>query len=88
MIIIIANVLYYKGLYDKQIDYRVKLMDRQARIVGLSIDSTNNGFTSDLHQIIYSEDISGFFSDQESRDRFVERMKLFFSKYEHLITGH
>ena len=87
MIIIIANVLYYKGLYDKQIDYRVKLMDRQAQIVGLSIDSTNNGFTSDLRQIIYSEDISGFFSDQESRERFVDRMKLFFSKYEHLITG-
>jgi len=87
MIIIIANILYYKGLYDKQIDYRVKLMDRQAQIVGLTIDSTNNGFTSDLHQIIYSEDISNFFSDQESRKRFVERMKLFFSKYEDLITG-
>ena len=87
MIIIIANVLYYKGLYDKQIDYRVKLMDRQAQIVGLSIDSANNGFTSDLRQIIYSEDISSFFSDQELRERFVERMKLFFSKYEHLITG-
>jgi signal transduction histidine kinase/CheY-like chemotaxis protein len=87
MIIIIANVLYYKGLYDKQIDYRVKLMDRQAQIVGLSIDSANNGFTSDLHQIIYSEDISSFFSDLEIRERFVERMKLFFSKYEHLITG-
>jgi signal transduction histidine kinase/CheY-like chemotaxis protein len=87
MIIIIANVLYYKGLYDKQINYRVKLMDRQAQIVGLSIDSANNGFTSDLHRIIFSEDIPRFFSDKESRDRCVDRMKLFFSKYEDLITG-
>jgi len=87
MIIIIANVLYYKSLYDKQISYRVKLMDRQAQIVGLSIDSTNNSFTSDLHQIIFSEDISSFFSDQESRERCVDRMKLFFSKYGDLITG-
>jgi len=87
MIIIIANIIYYKGLYDKQINYRVKLMDRQAQIVGLSIDSTNNGFTTDLHQIIYSEDIPRFFSDQESRERCVDRMKMFFSKYEDLITG-
>ncbi len=33
MIIIIANVLYYKGLYDKQINYRVKLLDRQAQML-------------------------------------------------------
>ena len=31
MIIIIANIVYYKSLYNKQIDYRVTLLDRQAQ---------------------------------------------------------
>ena len=87
MIIIVANIFYYKGLYNKQINYRIKLLDHQARLVGLSVDSTNNRFISDFNQIIFSEDISLFFSDQESRAKIVERMKLFFSKYGNLITG-
>ena len=87
MIIIAANIVYYKSLYNKQIDYRVTLLDRQVQSAGLSIDSTNNGFSSDLNQIIFTEDISRFFSDPGSRTRSVDRMKLFFSRYGDLITG-
>ncbi len=87
MIIIIANFFYYKSLYNKQINYIVKLLDRQVQIVGMSVDKTNNGFISDLNQIIFSEDISLFFIDPEQRFRAIERMKLFFSKYEDLVTG-
>ena len=63
------------------------MLDRQVQIVGLSVDNTNNGFISDLHQIILSEDITQFFSDQEQQIQTVDKMKLFFSKYEDLITG-
>lgn len=87
MIIIAANFVYYKSLYDKQIDYRVMLLDRQVQAAGLSIDSTNNGFASDLNQIIFTEDISRFFSDAGIRTRSVDRMKLFFSRYGDLVTG-
>ena len=87
MIIIIANFFYYKSLYNKQINYIVKLLDRQVQMVGISVDSTNNLFASDLNQIIFSEDISLFFSNTEQRTRIIERMKLFFSKYDNLITG-
>ena len=87
MIIIIANFFYYKGLYNKQIDYRVTLLDRQAQTVGLSVDSINNGFTSDLNQIVFSDDISLFFSEPESKTRSSDRMKLFFSRYDDLVIG-
>jgi len=87
MIIIAAIIFYSEGLYNKQINYRIKLLDQQARTVGLFVDSTNNRFTSDFNQIIFSEDLSLFFSDNESRTKIVERMKLFFSKYGDLITG-
>lgn len=84
---IIANFFYYNGLYKKQINYIENLLDRQVQIVGLSVDNTNDGFVSDLHQIILSEDIAHFFSSQEQQTRTADRMKLFFSKYEDLITG-
>ena len=87
MIIIAANIIYYKSLYNKQINYRITLLDRQVRSAGLSIDSTNNGFVSDLNQIIFTDDISRFFSDPVSRTRSVDRMKLFFSRYGDLVTG-
>ncbi|MCX6259854.1 MAG: hypothetical protein NTY95_03325, partial [Bacteroidia bacterium] len=87
MIIIVSNFFYYKGLYNKQIDYRAKLLDRQVQAVGLSVDSTNNGFVSDLNQIIFSNDILLFFSDSESGTRTIDRMKLFFSRYSDLVTG-
>ena len=87
MIIIVVNFFYYKGLYNKQIDYRVTLLDRQVQAVGLSVDSTDNGFASDLNQIVFSNDILRFFSDPESRIRTIDRMKLFFSRYGDLVTG-
>jgi len=87
MIIIVANYFYYKGLYNKQIDYRVSLLDRQVQAVGISVDSTNNGFDTDISQIVSSNDISLFFSDPESRGRTIDRMKLFFSRYDKIITG-
>ena len=87
MIIIAANFVYYKSLYNKQIEYRVTLLDRQVQAAGLSIDSTNNGFASDLNQIILTDDISRFFSDAGSRTRSVDRMKLFFTRYGDLVTG-
>jgi hypothetical protein len=80
MIIIAANFIYYKSLNNKQIDYIVKLLDRQVQIAGLSVDNTNNSFGSDLNQIIFLEDISLFFADQQYRISTTERMKLFFSK--------
>jgi signal transduction histidine kinase len=87
MIIITGNLFYYRSLYYKQIDYIIKLLDRQVQIVGLSVDEANNNFVSDLNQTIFSEEISRFFSDPDKRIRTVDRMKLFFSKYEDLVTG-
>lgn len=87
LILVIGNLIYYKGLYNKQINYITNLLDRQVQILGSSVDNTNEGFISDLHQIILSEDIEQFISNPEQRIRTVDKMKLFFSKYEDLVTG-
>lgn len=87
VIIMLVNYFYYKSLYAKQINYIFELLDRQVQIVGLQVDETNNGFLSDLNQINFSEDLSLFFEKTENNRRAVDRMKLFFSKYDEFITG-
>lgn len=91
VIIMLANYFYYKDLYKKQINYIFELLHQQVRIVGLQVDETNNGFLSDLNQISFPEDpqseLTDFFTNPESYSRAVDRMKLFFTKYEQFVTG-
>ena len=87
LIIMLSNYFYYKNLYNKQINYIVKLLDRQVQTVGLSVDSTNYWFSSDLNQISFKEDLNQFFTNPENQLRAKERMKLFFSKYNDFVTG-
>ncbi len=87
VVIMLANFFYYWNLYTKQINYIIALLDRQVQIVGLSVDNTNNYFTSDLNEIFYSEDLAFFFSRPDNQIRSIERMKLFFSKYQDFVTG-
>jgi signal transduction histidine kinase/DNA-binding response OmpR family regulator len=86
-IILIGNILYYENLYNKQIGYIFELLDRQVQIVGLTVDETNNGFLSDLNQINFSEDLTSFFTSDEKHRSAVDKMKLFFAKYENFITS-
>jgi uncharacterized protein YxeA len=66
LIIMLANYFYYKNLYQKQIKYISELLDRQVQIVGLSVDNTNNTFSSDFNQTV-DEDLKSFFSKPESQ---------------------
>lgn len=87
LIILFANYMYYKSLYNRQINYIFELLDRQVQIVGLAVDEINNSFSSDLNLINFSEDLDMFFLNKENQRLATEKMKLFFSKYENLITG-
>jgi signal transduction histidine kinase/CheY-like chemotaxis protein len=87
LIIMITNYVYYSSLYKKQINYIVNLLDRQVQIVGLSVDNINTNFQSDLNQIFFNEDLNKFFTDPGKRYSASERMKIFFTKYQGLVTG-
>ncbi len=87
LIILLANIVYYKSLYRKQINYIIELLDRQVQIVGISVDSTNNTFLSDLNKISFSGDLGQFFTNSEIQNRTKEEMKLFFLRYQDLVTG-
>jgi hypothetical protein len=87
ILIMIINFLYYTSLYKRQINYIKELLNRQVQIIGLSVDNTNNSMISDLNQITTSADFNSFFSDPQCQYRVKERIKLFFSKYQDLVTG-
>lgn len=87
IVIIVTSIVFYNSLYNKQMDYMQNLLSHQVQIVGISVDTTNNGFLSDLNQIVFSNDNTNFFTDQVQRTEVTERMKLFFSKYQNLVTG-
>ena len=87
LIIVLVNFIHYKNFYNKQISYIVKLLDRQVQTVGLAVDTANNSFSSDLNQISFKEDLSLFFTKPETQFPAIERMKIFFSKYDQIVTG-
>ena len=87
VVIMLANFFYYQSLYNNQIKYIIKLLDRQVQIVGLEVDSTNNDFESDLTRIYFDKDLTGFFdkSKPDIKYRVTEQMKLFFSRYKDFV---
>jgi len=87
LVIMLTNYIYYRNLYKRQINYIVALLDRQVQIVGLAVDGTNNSFLSDLNEISYSEDLAMFFKNPDNQYRAIDKMKLFYSKYENFISG-
>jgi signal transduction histidine kinase/CheY-like chemotaxis protein len=87
VLILLANFLYYKSLYNRQIEQISKLLERQVQIVGIMVDSTNNSFISDLNKITFLSDPAEFFKNSDAQFRIKESMKNFFSKYEEFVTG-
>lgn len=87
IIIVLVNIIYYKSLYNKQIDYIKTLLDHQVQLTGISVDDVNNTFTSDLSEIGYMEDLGSFFTDQDYRVSAIEKIRFFYSKYQDFITG-
>jgi signal transduction histidine kinase/CheY-like chemotaxis protein len=87
IVLMTGNYFYFKNLYNKEVNNDLVLVKREVQVSGESIDNIDNKFASDLNQSIFSKDVEHFFSDPEQQRQTVDRMKLFFSKYESLVTG-
>ena len=87
-VILLINYFYYNSLYKTQINYIVKLLDRQVQIVGLEVDSTNQYFASDLTAVAMDPEANSFFNKSKPmvNNRMREEIKLFYSKYRDFVT--
>lgn len=86
-LVVSMNVISYKNLYNRQLDYMVSLLDHQAQIIGLSIDDANNSFLSDLNKISFMDDLAQFFTEDDKQRNAIDNIKLFYSEYEDFVTG-
>jgi signal transduction histidine kinase/CheY-like chemotaxis protein len=87
LLIMVINILFYRSLYRNQLEYSMKMLDRQVRIVGTDIDNTSMYLISDLTEIDFSDDIALFFADKDVNERAREKMKLYYSRYENVIVS-
>lgn len=87
IVIVLANIIYYKSLYNKQTGYITSLLDHQARLAGVMVDETNDSFSSDLSELAYQGYLVNFFGDKAHRDAAVEKIRLFYMKYSDFIVG-
>jgi signal transduction histidine kinase/CheY-like chemotaxis protein len=86
-LILAVNALFYRSLYNHQIEYISKMLDRQARIVGTEMEQTSQMLIPDLAEMNFGDNISEFFSASEVNDRALEKIELYYSKYEDLIVS-
>ena len=86
-LVLAMNFIYYRSLYNTQINYIINLLDRQAHLTGLSVDKTNNNFLSDFNRISFDEDLQQFFINSADQRAAIDQMKLFFSKYDSFVIG-
>ncbi|HBE40800.1 MAG TPA: hypothetical protein DDW27_06270 [Bacteroidales bacterium] len=86
-VIILANIIYYKSLYNKQIEYITSVLDHQVLLTGFTVDETNNSFNSGLSEIRYMEDPGSFFIDQILRQQIIEKIRHFYQENQDFITG-
>ncbi|HUW92889.1 MAG TPA: response regulator [Bacteroidales bacterium] len=87
VLIMVINIIFYRSLYLNQVEYSIKMIDRQVRIVGSDIDNTSMYIISDLTEIDFSDDISLFFTDKNVNERAREKIKLYYFKYEDVIVS-
>lgn len=87
IVILLANIIYYKNLYNKQIAYIITLLDHQVQLTGVMVDETNNSFSSDLNEIAFQSCLEDFFGNGDHRDAAVGKIRLFYMKYRDFISG-
>lgn len=87
VLILIINIVYYKGLYQKQTDYVVNLLSQQVQLMGSEVGETNLFFESDINKVFFGEEMEYFFSDLQMKERVIEKLKFFYSKYENFVMN-
>lgn len=87
VVIFSANIYYYFKIYHQQLSVEKSFLLKQARITGNEIEKTGYQFENELSQILFSDSISYFFSDEQVKTRTLDDLKTFFFRYSNLINS-
>ncbi len=87
IVLLAVNILVFKNLYNKQINYQKNVLFKQVDLCASTIDNVLVRFESDLNYILFSDDISELFSDKSDNSQSLRKLELFYSSYNNLIKN-
>ena len=87
VLILGLNAVYYNNLYQKQLNYIIKLLSQQVQLIGSEVGETNLYFESDVNKIFFGEPMESFFSDETVKSRVIEKLKFFYTKYDDFVVN-
>ena len=87
LILVLANIYHYTNIHGHQVDFQKNILMKQTEICSWEIEMHISEFLNEMNFILYTEDVSGFFQDTETRESSIRKIETFFSKYKKLITG-
>lgn len=87
LVILAINGIYYSNLYQKQVNYVIKLLSQQVQLIGSEVGETNLFFESDVNKIFFGDRMENFFNDDLVKERVVEKLKFFYSKYDDFVVN-
>jgi signal transduction histidine kinase/CheY-like chemotaxis protein len=87
LLLVLANILYYVNAYRQQVEFQGNMLMKQTEICSWEIEMHISEFLNEMNFILYTEDVTSFFDDTDSRERSIRKIETFFSKYNSLITG-
>jgi len=87
VIILTLNVYYYFDIYDQQVEFQKSFLLKQTQLCGEEIEKVGSKFVSDLNRILFLDDITQFFDNEEIMQRGAKNLEIFYSKYDNLIKN-
>ncbi|MCK4464597.1 MAG: response regulator [Bacteroidales bacterium] len=87
VIILSLNAYYYFDIYDQQVAFQKRFLLKQTQLYGEEIEKVGSQFVSDLNRILFLNDITQFFDNEEIMQRGAKNLEIFYSKYDNLIKN-
>ena len=87
VVIFSANIYYYFKIYHQQISVEENFLLKQAQITGNQVEKTGYQFENDLSQILFSDSLSSFFTNENVKEKTITNLEAFFFRYSSLISS-
>ena len=87
VVLVAANIHYYLNIYNQQINFQKNILARQTEICSWEIEHHVSDFLNEINFILFTENISLFFTNPEINISSTRKIEVFFNKYKQLITS-
>ncbi len=85
-VLVVANIFYYLNIYKQQVNFQKNILMKQTEICSWEVEQHISGFMNEMNFILFTEDISRFFTNSEIKSSGTRKIETFFLKYKELIT--